>query len=226
MAALDESTNEIRFNPNISCVYYDQELTQLDTDQPRFDWLRDHIEGPDEQIKRVLIQAGIEYREFDQRVSRLSGGQKARMMFMLMRLKKPNLLVLDEPTNHIDLEGREQLEDELVSSGTTMLITSHDRVFLENVCTRFWWLHQGRIREIYQLSDFYDHLLDAEGNEASVQAEQTLSQQSDNIDTLDRIQELEELLAADRQRKPKFQKPERQHEWQRELDKLWQQLDS
>jgi ATPase subunit of ABC transporter with duplicated ATPase domains len=48
-----------------------------------------------------------------------------RVMFMLWRLSQPDFLILDEPTNHIDLEGKERLEDELIRSAATLLITSH-----------------------------------------------------------------------------------------------------
>ena len=217
----------IRFNPNVNPVYYDQELRQFDESAGRFDWLRKRSDASDDAIKRALIQSGVAYRDFGQAVRHLSGGEKARLMFLLIRLRKPNLMILDEPTNHIDLEGREQLEAQIIESGTTLIVTSHDRRFLENVANRFWLIRNGALLEVQSLDAFYRGL-ETDAHRALTQmaasgAPTDPPNQEEAI--LLRIDELESLLQADRARKPKFQKPARQREWQEELDRLWQQLD-
>ncbi len=73
---------------------------------------------------------------------------------MTFRLSQPNFLILDEPTNHIDLEGKEQLEEELISSAATLLITSHDREFIERLATRWLWIDQGQLRELTNPNPF------------------------------------------------------------------------
>ncbi|MCP4768340.1 MAG: ABC-F family ATP-binding cassette domain-containing protein [Gammaproteobacteria bacterium] len=224
--------NTIRLNPNVSLIYYDQELRQFAQACSRFDWLRDRVEVPDEEIKRALIQSGVSFQEFDHPVNKLSGGEKARMMFLLIRLVKPNLLILDEPTNHIDLEGREQLEEQLLDTGTTLIITSHDRRFLENIATRFWVVQQEKLTEHQSLQDFYVSLgsenrgyglnaLAAHSQDTGSNAEG----KSAEDEYLERIEHLESLLQADRKRKTKFQKPEKQRQWAEELEQLWRQLD-
>ena len=224
----------IRFNPNVSLIYYDQELQQFGQAIGRFDWLRNRVDVPDEPIKRALIQSGVAYRDFDHPVNQLSGGEKARLMFLLIRLVRPNLMILDEPTNHIDLEGREQLEEQLMSSGTTLLITSHDRRFLENIATRFWTIRDQRLSEDQSLENFYRNLGDADpggrlnsaaGQSAGIDTGTRCGDRSLEDKYLQRIEQLETLLQADKKRKPKFQKPEKQRQWQEELDKLWHQLD-
>ncbi|MCP4333626.1 MAG: ABC-F family ATP-binding cassette domain-containing protein [Gammaproteobacteria bacterium] len=223
--------NAIRLNPNVSLIYYDQELRNFAQTCGRFDWLRDRVEVSDEEIKRVLIQSGVGFQEFDHPVNKLSGGEKARMMFLLIRLVKPNLLILDEPTNHIDLEGREQLEEQLIDTGTTLIITSHDRRFLENVATRFWAIRAEKLTELQLLQEFYDNL----GSENRGYGLNTLAAHSQDMDSsaegqsledecLQRIERLETLLQADRKRKPKFQKPEKQRQWEEEMEQLWRQL--
>jgi ATPase subunit of ABC transporter with duplicated ATPase domains len=211
----------IRFNPNVSLIYYDQELQQFGQDIGRFDWLRNRVNVPDEPIKRALIQSGVAYRDFDQPVNQLSGGEKARMMFLLIRLVRPNLMILDEPTNHIDLEGREQLEEQLMSSGATLIITSHDRRFLENIATRFWTIRDQRLSEDQSLENFYRNLGDAApGGRLKSAAEKSAgidsgtrcSNRSLEDEYLQRIEKLESLLQADKKRKPKFQKPEKQNQ--------------
>lgn len=224
----------IRFNPNVSLIYYDQELQQFGQAIGRFDWLRNRVDVPDEPIKRALIQSGVAYRDFDQPVNQLSGGEKARLMFLLIRLVRPNLMILDEPTNHIDLEGREQLEEQLMSSGATLIITSHDRRFLENIATRFWTIRDQRLGEDQSLETFYRNLGDADpggrlksaaGQSAGIDTGTRCGDGSLEDECLHRIEQLETLLQADKKRKPKFQKPEKQNQWQEELDKLWRQLD-
>jgi len=224
--------NTIRLNPNVSLIYYDQELRQFAQACGRFDWLRDRVEVVDEEIKRALIQSGVSFQEFDYPVNKLSGGEKARMMFLLIRLVKPNLLILDEPTNHIDLEGREQLEEQLLDTGTTLIVTSHDRRFMENVATRFWVIQDEKLTELQSLQEFYDNL----GSENRGYGLNALAAHSQDMDSnaegkspedecLQRIERLESLLQADRNRKTKFQKPEKQRQWEEELEQLWRQLD-
>ena len=222
----------IRLNPNVSLIYYDQELRQFAHSCGRFDWLRDRVEVSDEEIKRVLIQAGVSFQEFDQPVNKLSGGEKARMMFSLIRLMKPNLLILDEPTNHIDIEGREQLEEQLIDAGTTLVITSHDRRFLENIATRFWVIRDEKLTELQSLQEFYDNLGSENrgfgGNALAAHSPDRGSSaegKSLEDECLQRIERLETLLQADKNRKTKFQKPEKQRQWEEELEQLWQQLD-
>ena len=229
----DPELRTIRFNPNVALTYYDQELQQFDEMIGRFDWLRNRVEVPDEAIKRGLIQSGVAYQDFAQPVNQLSGGEKARLMFLLIRLVKPNLMILDEPTNHIDLEGREQLEDQLISSGTTLIVTSHDRRFLENIASRFWVIRKGKLVEDQSLENFYDHLGDRQqrGSLQTFVGRATGSKLNDSEksavedEMLLRIDQLETLLKKDKARKPKFQKPEKQMQWQEELEQLWLKLD-
>ena len=220
-----EDGQSIRFNPNVRTGYVDQELEAFNVDQGRYDWLAQRLDVSEGQIKKVLLQAGIAYADFGQRVSTLSGGEKARMMFMALRLQQPNFMVLDEPTNHIDLESREQLEEQLCTSGATVLITSHDRRFLEAVCTRFWMIHQGALTEVESLDTYYDQVVGwtRPGAEHAVQTEtQTQTDEPGDPDAiLARIVELEALIEDDVARKPKFQKPQKQAAWQQELDQLW-----
>jgi len=229
--AIGTFDERIRVNPNVQLGYYDQELSQFQGACGRIDWLRERCELPDAPIKSVLLQNGVAYRDFDQPVNTLSGGECARLMFMLFQLNKPNLLILDEPTNHIDIQGREQLERQLVESGATLIITSHDRRFIERVANRWWWINNRKLVELNGLEEFYAVISDDATSDAKSVATSKVPHTSgvpatDNQDDLlARIEALETLLSADRARKPKFQKPDRQLEWEREIDILWQKLD-
>jgi ABC-type multidrug transport system ATPase subunit len=157
-------------------------------------------------------------------------------MFMLFRLRQPNFLILDEPTNHIDLEGREQLEQQLITSGATLLLTGHDRRFIERVATRWWWINNGVLEELHDPQRFYDTVCPTTsatpvtrptGNRVAppgVPSRRRAPAQSIDDRLLQRIEELETLLAQDKARKARFQKPALQRQWQAELDGLWAQL--
>jgi ABC-type multidrug transport system ATPase subunit len=216
--------------------FYDQELREFDPPVGRFDWLRSRVDGHNERITQVLLQSGVAYVDFNQPVNGLSGGERARMMFMLFRLRQPNFLILDEPTNHIDLEGREQLEQQLITSGATLLVTGHDRRFIERVANRWWWINNGVLEELHDPQRFYDTVFtDTSATPVTTPAGNSIASQgvpsrrsapapsTDDI-LLQRIDELETLLAQDKARKAKFQKPALQWQWQAELDRLWAKL--
>lgn len=78
-------------------------------------------------------------------VSSLSGGEWTRLRLALLVLRKPNLLILDEPTNHMDIASREALEEALEEFPGTVLAVTHDRYFMNRLSQKIWELHQGRI---------------------------------------------------------------------------------
>ncbi len=229
--AIGKNDEQIRFNPNVNPGYYDQELNQFQGSRGRMDWLRDRSELPDARIKQVLLQNGISYADFNHAVDKLSGGECARLMFMLFQLNKPNFLILDEPTNHIDIQGREQLEQQLIESEATLIITSHDRRFIEHVANRWWWINNQKLIELNGLDEFYEVVSkDAEPEmpDTGLTENSPTSGQlvTDSVDTkLARIDELETLLREDKARKLKFQKPARQQEWEKEIAILWKDLE-
>ncbi|MEM7099669.1 MAG: ABC-F family ATP-binding cassette domain-containing protein [Pseudomonadota bacterium] len=226
LASRNEESEMIRFNPNVRIGYFDQELKHFSEASSRYDWLAQRVDASEHQIKQTLLHAGVSYADFSQAVTGLSGGEKARLMFMLLRLQQPNLMILDEPTNHIDLESREELETQLSQSGATLLITSHDRQFLDSICNRFWRIENQQLIEIDQLEDYYNHLAKdvSVSSKQATQPKDIQQEYRDDDAILERIEALEHLLQADLARKLKFQKPKRQQEWQNELETLWSQL--
>ncbi len=226
-----QTHGQVRFNPNVSLGYYDQELTQFESNLGRMDWLRNHSNVSEERIKQVLLGNGISYADFNHPVAKLSGGECARLMFMQFQLNEPNFLVLDEPTNHIDIQGREQLEHQLIECGATLLITSHDRRFIERVANRWWWITNQQLIELSGLSEFYEsvqHHIQLNNQPTSDSATTPPGADTDTLtldETLARIDELETLLREDRARKAKFQKPERHKRWESEIADLWKHVE-
>ncbi len=99
----------------------------------------------DVKIKQVLNGMGFGATPTDRVISTLSGGEKTRLALAKLLLQEPNLLILDEPTNHLDFETLMWLEDYLKGYKGAIIIVSHDRYFLNKVCTRICEIEQGRL---------------------------------------------------------------------------------
>ncbi len=116
----------------------------------RFDHLQHELQRQDaynldHKIKRVLEGLGFANDRFDQPVRSLSGGEQNRLTLAGLLLAEPNLLLLDEPSNHLDIEATEWLEDYLLESSAAMILVSHDRCFLDKVANRTLELFCGTV---------------------------------------------------------------------------------
>ena len=97
------------------------------------------------EMDRTVIGLGFERRDFDRPCSEFSGGWRMRIELAKILLSHPDLLLLDEPTNHLDIDSIQWLEDFLKSSPSAVLMVSHDRAFIDNVCQRTIEITLGRI---------------------------------------------------------------------------------
>ncbi|MDG1431283.1 MAG: ATP-binding cassette domain-containing protein, partial [Paracoccaceae bacterium] len=146
--ALSGDEDLLKCAPSIVPAYSDQHLSQLsDTDTPMHA-ITGQFDIGDQRARGVLAGAGVSKQMQDTKISSLSGGQKARLAMLVLRLRNPNFYLLDEPTNHLDIPGQEALEDELIAHNTSCLLVSHDRSFLRNVGNRFWWINRKRLEEV------------------------------------------------------------------------------
>ncbi|MCY2993255.1 MAG: ABC-F family ATP-binding cassette domain-containing protein [Planctomycetota bacterium] len=132
------------------------ELSEADDEQTRqrlarrFDHLQHELQhrdayNLDHKIERVLMGLGFSSETLQQPVSQLSGGQQNRLVLAKLLLEEPDLLILDEPSNHLDLEATEWLEDFLLESGQAIILVSHDRYFLDKVTDRTLELLHGTV---------------------------------------------------------------------------------
>lgn len=108
----------------------------------------------EDRMKQVLTQLNI--TDFNQPVRELSGGQRKRLALAKAIISNPEFLILDEPTNHLDVEMIEWLEDYLKRSRMTLLMVTHDRYFLDHVCTKIIELDD---KQIYSYDGNYDYYL-------------------------------------------------------------------
>jgi ATP-binding cassette subfamily F protein 3 len=99
----------------------------------------------DHRIEQVLTGLGFRREDYRHAVETFSGGQQSRLMLAKMLLSSPDVMLLDEPSNHLDIDTTRWLEDYLVRQPEAMLIVSHDRYFLDRVVNKVFELHGGRI---------------------------------------------------------------------------------
>ncbi|NET73201.1 MAG: ABC-F family ATP-binding cassette domain-containing protein, partial [Sphaerospermopsis sp. SIO1G2] len=119
----------------------DKLINKLDKLQRQFEALDGY--GLDARIGKILPEMGFEVEDSDRLVSAFSGGWQMRMSLGKILLQEPDLLLLDEPTNHLDLETIEWLENYLKGLMTPMVIVSHDREFLDRLCTQIVETERG-----------------------------------------------------------------------------------
>lgn len=96
----------------------------------------DALKAWDYESRAKQTLARLEIHDFDKKICQLSGGQRKRIAIAAMLLAEPDFLILDEPTNHLDVEVIEWLEEYLSRSTATLLMVTHDRYFLDRVCTK------------------------------------------------------------------------------------------
>ncbi|MBR4263686.1 MAG: ABC-F family ATP-binding cassette domain-containing protein [Paludibacteraceae bacterium] len=137
------------------------------------------------EMDRTIIGLGFERKDFDRQCNEFSGGWRMRIELAKILLQHPDLLLLDEPTNHLDIESIQWLEDFLKTSPSAVLLVSHDRAFINNVCARTIEITLGRI---YDYNVNYDRFVELrkERHEQQVRAYQ--NQQKMIQDTEDFIE--------------------------------------
>lgn len=107
----------------------------------------------EKNIKEILSR--LELNDLSQKISTLSGGQKKRVALALVLINKPDLVIMDEPTNHLDVEMIEWLEHYLSSSTLSLLLVTHDRYFLDEVCDTIIELDSGELVEYKGNFEYY-----------------------------------------------------------------------
>ena len=153
LGELAPDRGEVRRGANVEVAYYDQQREQLDPERTVFDTLGDGndtvtVDGRSRHVNAYLRDFLFPAERAQSPVKALSGGERNRLLLARLFTRPANLLVLDEPTNDLDLETLELLEAQLVEWPGTLLLVSHDRAFLDNVVTStFVFEGGGRVEE-------------------------------------------------------------------------------
>jgi len=132
-------SGEVKWSENANIGYYAQDNNEEFTlGQSLFEWMSQWREpNDDDQVVRgILGRMLFSQDDITKSVSALSGGEKGRMMFGKLMMQKPNVLIMDEPTNHMDMESIEALNLALENYEGTLVFVSHDREFVSSLATR------------------------------------------------------------------------------------------
>jgi ATP-binding cassette, subfamily F, member 3 len=137
----------VEIGTGVRIGYFDQKLGTLDESLTLIDEIRSVRADLSPEAVRSYLAKFRFYEDDPFRVVRgLSGGERSRLAMAKIMLFPRNVLVLDEPTNHLDIPARETLEDALGAYEGTLLVVSHDRYFLDRVCTRLLVIEDGTVQ--------------------------------------------------------------------------------
>ena len=134
VGTIEKLGGEFEFGHNVQVGYFDQQMALLDSEKTVFDDFATEFPSLTTTEIRNSLAAFMFYGEdVFKKISMLSGGEKVRLELAKILKKEPNLLILDEPTNHMDIVGKESLERLLEEYKGTILVVSHDRFFINKV---------------------------------------------------------------------------------------------
>ena len=138
---------EIKIGPSIKTGYYAQEHETLNLDMTLIDTVRRAGKLSESNAVAFLLRYLFTYKQASEKIHTLSGGERSRLQLALLVLSDANFLLMDEPTNNLDIASAEVLENALSDFIGTVLVISHDRYFLDRTVTRILVLEDGRIKE-------------------------------------------------------------------------------
>ena len=145
----------IKVTPSVVLGYTDQDMSQLPDRESPEAFIGTRFKLPDARVRSLLAAAGFAIERQSRPMSELSFGQRARVGLLALRLTEPNFYLMDEPTNHVDIPGREALESEILEHDATGVLVSHDRSFVRHVGNRYLLIEGRRLREVEGPEEFF-----------------------------------------------------------------------
>lgn len=234
----DAESGPVVLHPRGRMAFYDQTLQQLPGEASLVEAMvmlgkRLGADLLDRECEKTIISAGFSYPQLSQKVGALSGGERARLLLLTLSQVRPNLMMLDEPTNHLDIYGRAELTRQLRAFSGAFLLVSHDRQMVEDTCTRFWVVLNGKLQEAHDAQTAYA-LIEAQQPKKALaskpdaktapvpKAAETpgVVAAGDEDALLERLIELEGLFEADLARRPNRQSPHLHAKWKEEIEGL------
>lgn len=144
LGELKPDSGQINMGITVNVGYFSQEAEILPADQRAIDWIRETAEfvttgdgtkiSASQMMERFLFDSHLQYTY----IGRLSGGERRRLYLLQVLMASPNVLILDEPTNDLDIDTLKVLENYLDDFQGAVVIISHDRYFLDRTCERIW----------------------------------------------------------------------------------------
>ena len=174
IGALQPTSGLVSQNPRLRMAFFAQHhVDALDLNASAVTFMAAKYPGKsDEEYRRHLGAFGITGMTGLQKMGLLSGGQKSRVAFACLSLQNPHVLVLDEPSNHLDIEAMDALSSALRAFKGGVLMVSHDVTMLQNVCTSLWVCENGTVEHFDGTVKDYKKRISAQANDAGVVAAQ------------------------------------------------------
>ena len=158
MGEISDYTGSLRLGHNVEVGYFAQTQSQeLNGDYTVYETIDREAQGEIRtRINDLLGAFMFGGEESEKKVSVLSGGERGRVALIKLLLRPANLLILDEPTNHLDIRSKEVLKEAILRFSGTVIIVSHDRVFLDGLVSRVYEFRSGKVTE--HIGGIYDWL--------------------------------------------------------------------
>ena len=158
MGEISDYTGTLRLGHNVEVGYFAQTQSQeLNGDYTIYETIDREAQGEIRtRINDLLGAFMFGGEESEKKVSVLSGGERGRVALIKLLLRPANLLILDEPTNHLDIRSKEVLKEAILRFSGTVIIVSHDRVFLDGLVSRVYEFRSGKVTE--HIGGIYDWL--------------------------------------------------------------------
>lgn len=137
--------DEIELGSNVNMAYFDQDMSFDNEENTLIEEINNDLSKNEEYYKSLLSSFLFTKDDVEKKIKNLSGGEKVRIKLLKMMLKNANFLILDEPTNHLDMYSIEILEEALKNFNQTLIVVSHNRHFLSEVCNKICIIENGKL---------------------------------------------------------------------------------
>ena len=189
---INNTHENIKIGANIQIGYLPQEIRFDNEDLTIYDYVRTFFVGSESELRSKLHQFYFSSESIYKKLKNISGGEKVRIKLLELILKKANFLILDEPTNHIDIDTKEILEESLLDYDGTILFISHDRYFINKIATKIVRIEN---KKLVSYDGNYDSIKAINKNEPVIEKEKKITINGSNrvkefIKDANRIEEI------------------------------------
>ena len=143
---VENSSDNIKIGSNVKIGYIPQQIN-FNEEISILDYARKYYKDEESHLRSALCKFQFYGENVFKKVTKLSGGEKVRLMLFTLIQDNCNFIILDEPTNHIDISTKETLEDALINYEGTILFVSHDRYFINKLANKVLYISDKKITE-------------------------------------------------------------------------------
>jgi len=159
---INEKDTKMMFSPQADVGYFDQHIDNISNKISIFEYIEKINGVTTQKATSSLSRAGFKNHETKKEIGKCSMGEKARIAFLGMNLQNHNFFVMDEPTNHIDISGQEDFENEMIDKNHSCIFVSHDRFMINNIANRYMLINDKKLIEIFDPQIFYNLVKESE----------------------------------------------------------------